>query len=492
MFASYNAAQFAGPIAIVSWLVGAVIALVIALLLAEIATLYSAETGLFARLLTLTHNRDIGFILSSSNWLASVVTIPSEAEASMQYLAYVFPKVQPHIFTNNHFTVLGNLFVCVLIFVYALLNYWGIKLLTRSNNIITVLKFTVPALSAVVILTTSFHSTNFTAYHNTIAPYGYHKIFSTIVNCGIFYSFYGFSLITVFARELKDPQHNIPLALGSSVIICLVIYVLLQIAFIGALDPHMIAKGWHSLNFTSPLAQLATLLGINWLSLILYVDATISPSGTGIIYVGSCARMLTGMAEDKQLPRVFAKEHSIYKVSRLSLIITIITCILFTWYFNNWTEIMLVCSVFKLISCMAVSVAFCRLRKDFPDKHRAFKMPFGRTISYLGFIIISYLLVQCGIIPTLLSLFCCFAFFLIYIAAYYQSFNALITSFASSWSFFLYLVVVLIFVVAKHFNLLNNIPVTVLFIISMSIMYYFLVNQKFYDNCRSTAVFSTQ
>ena len=88
LFASYKASKFAGPVAIGSWIIGAIFALIIALLLAEIATLYSKETGLFARLLTITHNRDYGFIISSSNWFATIVTIPAEAEASIQYLAY--------------------------------------------------------------------------------------------------------------------------------------------------------------------------------------------------------------------------------------------------------------------------------------------------------------------------------------------------------------------------------------------------------------------
>lgn len=107
LFASYKASKFAGPIAMGSWVIGALLALLIALLLAEIATYYSKETGLFARLLTLTHNGDYGFIISSSNWFATIITIPAEAEASVQYLAMAFPKLSEDVFNNNHFTHLG-------------------------------------------------------------------------------------------------------------------------------------------------------------------------------------------------------------------------------------------------------------------------------------------------------------------------------------------------------------------------------------------------
>ncbi|MCC2644583.1 MAG: family permease, partial [Burkholderiales bacterium] len=71
LFASYKAAKFAGPVSIFSWVVGAAFALLIALLLAEIASIYHKETGLFARLLSISHNRDYGFVISSTNWLTA-------------------------------------------------------------------------------------------------------------------------------------------------------------------------------------------------------------------------------------------------------------------------------------------------------------------------------------------------------------------------------------------------------------------------------------
>lgn len=73
------------------------------------------------------------------------------------------------------------------------------------------------------------------------------------------------------------------------------IYVLLQVAFIGAVDPSMIVNGWGHLNFNSPFADLAIALGINWLVLILYADAFVSPSGTGITYTATTSRMIYGM-----------------------------------------------------------------------------------------------------------------------------------------------------------------------------------------------------
>ena len=94
-----------------------------------------------------------------------------------------------------------------------------------------------------------------------------------------------------------------------------------------------IVSGWHTLDFISPLAQLAIILGINWVAIVLYVDAMISPSGTGIIYVGSSARMFTGMAEDKQMPSIFAKRTSYSRYFSIVNFVTLIFCMILVIFF---------------------------------------------------------------------------------------------------------------------------------------------------------------
>jgi amino acid transporter len=481
LFASYKAAKFAGPIAIGSWIVGAILALMVALLLAEVATYYSQETGLFARLLTLTHNSDYGFIVSASNWFSTIITIPAEAEASIQYLAYAFPKASDAIFVNEHFTALGLVLVCCLMFVYGVLNYWGIKLLAKANNVITTIKLIVPTLTAVVFIGSSFYSSNFHSYHNTIAPYGYEKMFSAVVTCGIFYSFYGFSMITLFSKELKNPQRNIPLALAGSILLCLIIYILLQVSFIGALTPDTVNNGWHNIILTSPLAQLALILNINWIAMLLYVDAAISPSGTGIVYVGSSARMFTGMAHDRQMPQVFAKEHPVHQISRLSIIATLAFCMILVAFFDNWDKIMIVVSVFQLISCLAVPIAFVKLRQIAPTAHRPFKLPGGIFVSYVVFLVVSYLLIQCGALPLLLSTIFHIVFFTIYCSVYYRSVSGSLKAIASAWSMLVYLGLTTVFGYLQELDKLTH-PLYLLgFILVMSLNYYFLLNQKSYN-----------
>lgn len=61
------------------------------------------------------------------------------------------------------------------------------------------------------------------------------------------------------------------------------------------MNPSDIAHGWSHLNFNSPFADLAIALNINWLVIVLYADAFVSPSGTGITYTATTSRMIYGM-----------------------------------------------------------------------------------------------------------------------------------------------------------------------------------------------------
>lgn len=49
------------------------------------------------------------------------------------------------------------------------------------------------------------------------------------------------------------------------------------------------------INYTSPFADIAILLGMNWLAILLYMDAFVSPFGTGVAFVATASRALAAM-----------------------------------------------------------------------------------------------------------------------------------------------------------------------------------------------------
>ena len=50
------------------------------------------------------------------------------------------------------------------------------------------------------------------------------------------------------AGEARNPSRSVPFAVITSILLALVIYVLLQMAYIGSVNPADVAKGWAHFN----------------------------------------------------------------------------------------------------------------------------------------------------------------------------------------------------------------------------------------------------
>ncbi|MBL4647523.1 MAG: APC family permease, partial [Gammaproteobacteria bacterium] len=344
---------------------------------------------------TTTHGKDTGFIFAIANWLGIVAVIPTEAVASVQYLANLSPESM-HLFYNIQSQTLSLVGLCAafgLLIVYLLINFWGVGFFAKVNNTIGIFKILIPVITAVAILLAAFHSSNFTAYQDKVMPYGISSVFIAIVSTGIIYAFNGFQVPLSFSAEAKDPAKNIPRAIITSLVISLVIYLALQAAFIGALPTSSIAAGWHHLNFHSPLVQLTIALGLNVVTLMLYADSVVSPSGTGLTYTGTTSRMLCAMAQEKQAPAFFAHLHPKYHLSRRALFFNVMLAGALLFIFRSWTALVTVLSVFHIVSYMSGPLATGYLRKYRPDLPRAFKMFAASILNPLLFVVLSMLVV---------------------------------------------------------------------------------------------------
>jgi len=208
---------------------------------------------------------------------------------------------------------------------------------------------------------------------------------------GIIISFNGFQAIASFCSEAENPGKNIPRALMISILIGLIIFLLLQTAFIGGMPPEMMSKGWANIHFPSPVVNLTAILGFNFISLLLYVDSCISPSGTGIVYTGITSRMLTAMSEERQMPKYFSKLHIVYNFSRRSLIFNMCLALSLMWFFPSWQALAPIVSLFHVVSYMACPLSLMRLRITEAHRNRLYRMPFANFLCPLLFVFITLL-----------------------------------------------------------------------------------------------------
>lgn len=392
LFGAWHASAIAGPAAILAWVIGAVVVLAIALTYAEMGAMFP-ESGGMVRYARYSHGSLVGFMAAWANWISIVSVIPIEAIASIQYMAsWDYPWARAMV-ANGELTTPGLWASAALVMVYFGLNYWGVKLFVRTNTAITLFKLVVPALTGVALIWAGFNGANFgDGSEASFAPYGWSAVFTAVAASGIVFSFNGFQSPVSLAGEARDPGRSIPFALITSVLIALVIYVLLQVAFIGAVSPESIAAGWHSLSFDSPLAQLALALNLNWLAMLLYLDAFVSPSGTGSIYTATTARMIYAMERNNTMPKIFGRLHPLYGIPREAMWLNLAVSFVFLFFFRGWGALAAVISVAVIISFLTGPVSLMTLRSTAADVPRPLVIKGMRVIAPFAFVCASLVL----------------------------------------------------------------------------------------------------
>ncbi|MCX8514116.1 MAG: hypothetical protein RL017_700 [Pseudomonadota bacterium] len=336
LFSSYLGAKIAGAGVYFSWLLTLIFFLLMALVIGEIALIYPVR-GIISRMGAIAYNRYFGVIFSFAIWLELIGSIPGEAQASVQYLTGISPHWANILMVQDNLTPVGLFLTFVFLILFWAANMFGIKLFAKINNSISIIKVLFPSLIAILIISMSFHSANFTAFHGSLVPYGFNSIILAMTSTGMIYSFNGFQVCASFASEVKNPRRNLILGMIISIVFCFLVYILLQTSFIGAMDTKTIANnGWHTLIFTSPFAQITTMLGLNVITIILYVDACISPSGTAISFVGGGSRVLFSMASEKQMPRIFAILDTKFNYEKRATIFNFMIAVIFLFLFHGW------------------------------------------------------------------------------------------------------------------------------------------------------------
>jgi amino acid transporter len=393
LFSSLHASAQAGPASIISWIVGTLMFLFIGLSYAELGVMFPRSGGV-ARY---PHYAWGSFASYSSGW---VTWLSCAAVASVEVSAVLtYATSSLHWLAHDNATLSGaGLIIAIaLMALFVAVNYLGVRWFARINNVMVWWKLGMMVLVIVAVSVAACHVTSFssdTKDGSGFAPYGMKSAFEAIPAAGIAFSFLGWRQGIELAGETNNPRRNVPLTLIGSVLICGVLYILLQIAFIGAQDPSALAAhGWHDVgsliktgsdagNF-SPLATLATVLGMGWLAGLLYADAFISPGDTGLIYTGVTARMSYAMARNKNAPAVLAKVNN-NGVPWPSLILAWIVGCIFFLPFPSWQALVGIVTSLTVLSFGIGAITLVTFRKQVPEVERPYRSKAPWVIVFLA------------------------------------------------------------------------------------------------------------
>src|SRR5580704_16921492 len=385
LLGALTASKVAGGASVLSWLLAGLVLALLALVHAELGSTYPVSGGT-ARFPFMAFGSLGGFTGGWMAFLQAVTIAPIEVEATLGYLNSKFTHLGL-VNANGTLDGKGIGIGAVFMLVFTVINLVGVRWLAETNSIAMIWKLLIPTITIFALLFTVFHSSNFTA-GGGFAPYGFHGIFAALP-LGVVFAIEGFEQAIQVGGEAENPQKNIPRAVIYSMIIGTVIYLLLEVAFVGALNPANLVHGWANpisgVSAYGPYATLATTAGLGWLSTLLIIDSVVSPAGTGLVYMGTSSRLSYGLGRNGYFPRSISRI-SARGVPVVSIVICFIVGMLVFLPFPSWSGLVgLVTSATVIMYAMA-PLSLAGLRRTDPDRPRAYRLPAAKLLCPLAFV----------------------------------------------------------------------------------------------------------
>ncbi|OCA52936.1 APC family permease [Photorhabdus namnaonensis] len=392
LFAASHVSVIAGPAGIFSWVIGGIAVLLLGIVYCELGAALPKSGGII-RYPVFSHGELMGYLMGSITLIAFSSLIAIEVVAVRQYAAAWFPFLsQPG---SGDPTLTGWLVQFILLAFFFYLNYNSVKTFAKSNNIISIFKFIVPLL-VIIVLFNYFNPSNLQVHG--FSPFGISGVEAAVSTGGIIFAYLGLTPIISVAGEVEKPQKTIPIALILSISLSTVIYVLLQLAFLGGIPSDLLLGGWNNIGqyFSLPFRDIALILGVGWLAFLVVCDAVISPSGTGNIYMNATPRVVYGWAKSGTLFNVFTHVDEKSGIPRPALWLTFILSVFWTLPFPSWEKLISVVSAALILSYALAPVTASALRRNAKQIKRPFYVKWFAIIGPLSFIISAFIVYWSG------------------------------------------------------------------------------------------------
>jgi len=235
------------------------------------------------------------------------------------------------------------------------------------------------------------------------------------------------------------------------------------------------------------------------MSIILYVDAFISPSGTGITFVGSASRVLCGMGKERQMPKWFAKVDPRFNFSKTSMCFNFLVALIFLFLFNSWAVLILFITALIVLMYMVVPISLIGMRHAYPDLERKFKLKWATFICNLLFVLQAWIFVFIGARDMVYLISAITIFMLIFMfinIPKHGGYNLKDIAVVSiPFLVFLWIITTLIIIGPADYGGTGIIGIPTLFIsigIISILSFYFFTHRKFVDKCQQMRKFDQE
>ncbi|MDP4286047.1 MAG: amino acid permease [Bacteroidota bacterium] len=239
-----------------------------------------------------------------------------------------------------------KIFSVATIMVLTWFNYRGVKNSSLLNTIVTTAKILGILFLIVVALVLSDPSpvSGNPVYQNpSLANASFLSIFLGAM-LSSFWAYDGFTNIAALAGEIKDPKRNLPIAIISGVLIVMVLYVLVNYAYMKVMPLQQLAAlGENKIAATEIAGRLLGTRGTMLISVLIILSAF----GALNIIILFYSRVYFRMAQEGVFFKSASKVHPVYRTPYNAL-----------WYSMIWSCLLVLSGTFDVLTNMVIFTGF--------------------------------------------------------------------------------------------------------------------------------------
>lgn len=378
-----TAADKAGPAMMLSFAIAGLICAAAALAYAEVATMIPASGSAYTYSYVVFGELIAWFVGWSLILEYSLVV----SAVSVGWSGYFSPLVGiPQELATA--PLLGGVFNFPALFIVAViagLLIYGIRESATLNSVLVAIKLLALAMFIVVALRV-FNADLFEPF----MPYGFAKSGPSGSEVGvmaaaaiIFFAFYGFDAIATAAEETKNPGRDLSIGIIGSMVLCVVIYMAVAAAAIGAVPFERFSDS------AEPLALILRDIGQPLFADILALSASIGMPTVILAFFYGQSRIFLSMSRDGLLPQRLAQLSSKRNPVRITVFTALVTGLLAGLV--PLDQLVALANAGTLTAFIAVCAAMLVMRRREPDAKRLFRTPLPWVTGMIGILGCAYL-----------------------------------------------------------------------------------------------------
>jgi APA family basic amino acid/polyamine antiporter len=329
-----------------AWVVGGAVTLCGALTFAEIGARYP-NTGGFYKLFSYCYHPAFAFMI---NWIAVIATTASVAAVALIGAEYLNPILLPQSLQNNTGTKISTIAMVLVVY---LINFLGIKMSARVQNLLTLFKVGM----IVVLCLAIFKSDASTVITQAVIPAVNPVASFGLSLVAVFFTYTGYQQTINFGGDVIDAKRNIPKGIFMGIIIVIAVYMAVNFAYyyvlgMGGLQQNTgLAAKMASVVFGEVGSKVTSVL--MFVSVLAYVNVNIM----------SVPRVYYAMAEDGILPPIFKRVNPRTQAQEFGMSFFVASILGILFLVHSFGEVLNYAMFFECIGLSTAAIAIFILRK---------------------------------------------------------------------------------------------------------------------------------